>query len=206
MDDLIVSYLLLSGECPLPGIGKISIAHRNAVCDLASKELLPPENILQFDESTSGDITSIANFISLNDDCSTEVASARFKSWTDNLRQRLNHKEEVLLPFLGKLVKDANGSISFRSKSSLNVLKAVQAERVVHEAATHNVIVGDKVSSSADIQQLLVNTAVGEKDRFWIPAVIIFSVALLIIILYFVFNGSGLHPGLRDTPASYLLK
>lgn len=206
MDDLIVSYLLLSGECPLPGIGKISVVHGNAVCDLASKELLPPENILQFDESTSGDITALTDFISMNSECSGQEASVQFKSWTNNLRERLNHKEEVLIPFLGKLVKDANGSISFKSKNSLNILKAVKAERVVHKAATHEVIVGDKVSSSADMQQMLTTAPPSEKDNFWIPAAIIFAVALVIIILYFIFNGSPSHLNLHDTPASYLLK
>ena len=38
MDNLIVSYLILNGECMLPGIGKLILQRSDAVCDVASKQ------------------------------------------------------------------------------------------------------------------------------------------------------------------------
>lgn len=206
MNDLIVSYLILTGECPLPGIGKLLLNRRNAVCDLASKELLPPENNIYFDDSTSGDISSVVNYISQNSGLPAEESSGKFKSWAEGIRRQLNEETQASLPFVGKFVKDATGTVTFVPEQPLSVLGSVKAERVIHESASHEVIVGDKISSSTEMQQLLSDPAKEVKDRFWLYVVIIFSVALLIIILYFILNGYGLHLDLSDSPATYFIK
>lgn len=208
MDDLIVSYLLLTGECTLPGIGKISLTHGNAVCDLASKELLPPEDSLQFSESTSGDMSSLVSFIASNSNCSNDEAQEKFRSWTKGLTETLNRNKEVPLPLLGKFVKDSNGDIFFKSTSALSVFRPVRAERVIHEAASHEVLVGDKVATKDEMREMLSNGTSDEdaSKKFWKPAIIIFALAMIIILLYFIFNGSGSGITSHDTPASYFLK
>jgi len=193
------------GRMSASGDWEVALNRRNAVCDLASKEMLPPENNIYFDDSTSGDISSVVNYISKTPGYRLRNLPASFKSWR-SIRRQLNEETQASLPFVGKFVKDATGTVTFVPEQPLSVLGSVKAERVIHESASHEVIVGDKISSSTEMQQLLSDPAKEVKDRFWLYVVIIFSVALLIIILYFILNGYGLHLDLSDSPATYFIK
>lgn len=206
MNELIASYLVLYGECPLDGIGKLSISKSNAVADLASKEILSPQFNIHFKETKNVDMEEVVKYISRTEGCREDEASDKLKSWLDEVKARLSHHIDFEIPFIGTFVKENNGHVQLKPLNSLNVLQAVHAERVVHIADSHEMVVGDKLSNTTEMNQLLRGGEKRVSDKWWVPAVIIFSVAILIIIIYFLTNGFGMHLHPGNAPATYNLK
>lgn len=206
MNDLIASYLVLNGECSLPGIGKFSVNRSNAVCDVASKELLPPAFNIQFSEAKSGDPAMLVAYIASNTGSSASEATEELRRWTDSVNTKLTVNHEFELPFIGKLVQESNGAIHLKSGAALHVFNPVKAERVVHEKDSHAMVVGDKISSSSEMNELLSGQQQMQPDRLWRNALIIFTIAVLLIILYFISDGFGLHLTPGNAPATYISK
>ena len=206
MEELIASYLILNGECFLPGVGKLLISRRNAVCDVASKLLHPPENNIKFENKGVGDANGFINYVSATTGCSVEEASGEVNNYIGQLRDKLEKKGEAEFPFLGKIVKDNEADYQFFSENSLNIYSPVDAIRVIHEKDTHDVVAGDKVYKSSEMNELLSSTPEKSNRGLWIPALIIFAVALLLIVLFYSMGGFDDHLILQKAPPTYISK
>lgn len=203
MNELIASYLVLCGECPLDGIGNLYISKNNAVADLASKEILSPQFNILFKESKHADMGEVVKYLSRMEGCGEDEASHKLKAWLDDVKARLSHHLDFEIPFIGTFIKEKNGHVQLKTLNSLNILRPVHAERVVHISDSHEMMVGDKLSNTTEMNQLLRESGKKVAAKWWIPALIIFSVAIVIIIIYFITNGFGMHLQPGDAPATY---
>lgn len=206
MDDLIVSYLILNGECMLPGIGKLFVFKSDAVCDVASKKILPSESKFDLKETGFSDSGQLISYISQVTECTLDEASGKLSSWIERVNKQLNHQSEFELPMIGKLKKSEDGKISLTSFDALKVFKPVRAERVIHESDTHEVVVGDKISNSAEMNLYLSQEEVQAPQKIWPAALIIFLVAAALITYYFLTGGNGQFLNPLNAPDTYISK
>ncbi|MBL0146223.1 MAG: hypothetical protein IPP48_11050 [Chitinophagaceae bacterium] len=67
-------------------------------------------------------------------------------------------------------------------------MPSAHAERVIHEAAEHNMLVGDKETTTTQMTEYYADTSV-VKDRWWIWTIILgFGGIAAILFYYFVLN------------------
>lgn len=206
MEEMIASYLILNGECLLPGIGKLLVSRRNAVCDVASKLLYPPEKNIKFENTAVGDSQGLVRYISSTLNCPVEEASRELDLWTGNLKQRLDREDEVTLPFLGIITKESDADYGFSPQNSLNIFDPVPAVRVVHDKDTHDVVAGDRIYKSSEMNDVLNGSHKTAPRSIWLPALIIFAIAIVLIILYYTEGGFDDHLILQKTPPTYIFK
>jgi hypothetical protein len=69
-------------------------------------------------------------------------------------------------------------------------LQPVKAERVIHPEAEHQILVGDKETTNTLMTEYFSEEVHVKKNRWWIWAIILCLVALIIILLYL--NNAGL--------------
>lgn len=206
MDNLIASYLILNGECMLPGIGKLILQRSDAVCDVASKIILPPENKFELARTGFSDAGQLLTYISQSMGCDTEEASKHLTAWVGQVNNLLESGLEFTLPFVGVLKRERKGKTILSHAEKLSVYQPVPAVRVVHESDTHEVVVGDRISNSAEMNQYFAEEKSRGNSSFWPAALILFLIAVILIVLYFITDGYGfnLHP--QSAPDTYILR
>lgn len=206
MNDLITSYLLLQGECTLKGIGTFYMSPGHAVCDLASKEILPPDYQIRFRDTQAGNEEQFLRYIARTEQCSVEEAGSRLGQWLQRVRNQLDLHGEIALSFIGTLSQKPNGTITFSSAGPISPFRAVRAERVIHDQDVHEMVVGDKISNSGEMNRLLKHQPVAGLNKMWLTALILAIIAVLIIVLYFITDGFGMHLSPDNAPATYMSK
>lgn len=206
MNDLIASYLVLNGECSVQHLGKFYISHANAVSDVAAKKIHPPENTIGFKETEVAEEEPLINYISSLEHCTKVEALSRLNQWVDSIKDSLKKEIDFEIPFIGKLSNLDDGSIYLKPDNSLRLFTAVRAERVVHLKDSHNVVVGDKITTSAEMNRLLNGKRESGTQKYLVATLIIFFVAILVIILYYLTDGFGIHLTPGNAPSTYILK
>lgn len=196
---------MLTGECPLRGVGRLRIAKSNAVCDVSTKELLPPDYKTTFDETGDFNDEQLIHYISSTQRINTDEAKDRFGAWLSALTDTLNNSGSYEVPAVGKFMKHHNGTVEFRALDLDVPMKPVKAERVVHSQDTHELVVGDKISNSAEMNQVLHEQPIGSK-RYMAATISLVAAAILIIVLYYITDGFGIHLVPPDAPDTYISK
>lgn len=206
MDNLIVSYLILNGECMLPGIGKLILQRSDAVCDVASKKILPPENKFELRRTGFSDTGQLVTYISQSMGCDQDEASQRLTTWTEKINNQLDLYHELELPFIGTLKREKHGKTILNGVEKLSVYKPVTAVRVVHESDAHEIVVGDRISNSTEMNQYFAEGKIKTGRSIWPAALILFLVAAALIVLYFITGGFGLNLHPQSAPDTYILR
>jgi hypothetical protein len=93
---------------------------------------------------------------------------------------------------VGVLSKDG-GEIHFESIAPASYLQPVPAVRVIRQDAQHAILVGDKETTTQDMSELLSEGTVIEKESWWVYALILFAVALVLLFFHFFRSGGGLE-------------
>lgn len=205
MTDLILSYLALTGECPLKGIGRLYIARSNAVCDLSTKEILPPDYKIHFAESGHFNDDALVQYIASASATSVDRAGEVLKRWLNKVNDALNNEGTFDIPSAGSILRQQNGTTTFKGLNVANPYKPVRAERVIHAADSHTMVVGDKISNTAEMNQVLQEPET-KRSRYGIAALILLAAAALTITLYYLTDGFGIHLTAPDPPETYQTK
>jgi hypothetical protein len=88
---------------------------------------------------------------------------------------------------VGSLKKDPEGNVHFESSIGNPLfLLPVPALRVIHPDARHTLLVGDTERTNFEMNQWLQEEeSEGKKDRWWVYALILGVVSLLILLIHF---------------------
>jgi hypothetical protein len=195
MHYLIASYLFQNKTCPLPGLGTLYISAGKAEADFLNTVIKAPSPRIIFD-AKENDPNNLLEYIAKKTKHSIEQATEKLQQFCDQLKTATIHgtpgaaNQHPALNGVGNFFKDSSGKINFRSAQlPAAFLQPVKAERVIHPEAEHQILVGDKETTNTLMNEYF-SEAPAKKSRWWIWAIVLCAVALLIILLYL--NNAGL--------------
>ncbi|MEO6839051.1 MAG: hypothetical protein ABI261_08910, partial [Ginsengibacter sp.] len=167
MQDLITSFIIQAKECKLAGIGKFRSINTPAESDIASKTISPPimEKLFTGKEEKISD--ELVKYIAIKKNISLTEALEKIKSWCDDTISKLKNGEEVFFQSLGSLRKEGSGNILFRRQNFVQFFDPIAVERVIHKNSEHKVLVGDKETTSAVMNQFFQDEDVEVKKNPW---------------------------------------
>ncbi|MDQ6761641.1 MAG: hypothetical protein M3015_03315 [Bacteroidota bacterium] len=204
MQKIIASYLVQKKECNLPGIGNFKINMVPASLDVANKKMFPPAAEIIF---TEGDVhlqRDLVNYVSNQQKVGEQQAADNITRWCHNVSESLDAGEKIIFESIGSLQKNAAGNIFLHAKKEFRLYDAVIAERVIHKNEDHAVLVGDKETTSAVMNEYYKADTVFERKFSWkIWAIVLFSLSLLSLILHFSyhsFNTAGVGNQISVSP------
>ena len=191
MNHLIALYLFQNKTCPLPGLGTLSINTSAAEADFTIKQIAAPKPVIQFDDKET-DASGLLNYVATTTHSNEYEVTEALDHFCDNLKTEISNQSNVKLDGIGNFFVDANGHIKFKEEELPEVfLQPVYAERVIHPKAEHNILVGDKETTNTVMTEFL-NEKPEVKDRWWIWAIVLGTIGLLMLVIYFTeINGAS---------------
>lgn len=187
MEKLIELYLFKNRKCPLPEIGTLEMTEANAVAWYAEKRIEAPIPSIKLAEQVT-DAEDFIHFISERKKISRDEAVALLGQYCNRL-QNMDAFGETKLPHSGKFYVNADGNLVFKAfELPAAFLPQVHTERVLHPSASHNMVVGDKETTTADMTAYYAETESAAKSKWWIWA-IVFAIAGIAALAFFLNDG-----------------
>ena len=185
MHRLIASYLFQNKTCPLPGLGTLSVTAGKAELDFLNTAIKAPASRIVF-EAKENDASNLLDYIATKTSSTLIQTIDRLGQFCNNLKTATLANQPATLEGVGNFFTDSSGKINFKS-SQLPVafLQPVKAERVIHPQAEHQILVGDKETTNTVMTEYFTETPV-KKNRWWIWAIILGTMALLAILFYLI--------------------
>jgi hypothetical protein len=192
MQKQIASYLFQHKTCPLPGLGTLFIVSSAAESDFTSKTFAAPKTSVHF-EQTETNSEGLLNYLSATTGADKYEATEALSHFCDRLKQSMADQPDVQLNNIGSFFVDASGTINFKEEElPATFAQPVFAERVIHPDAEHHILVGDKESTNTEMTELLAPKS-AIKSRWWIWAIVLGTIGLLVLLIYFT-EFSGAYP------------
>lgn len=148
-------YLYAFKSLGLPGIGSFSVMSRSAQNDVADSSLHAPALQVQFEDKEIGINDDFYKWISYRKGISKEDAVLEFSNFIDHLKRDLQSGGDVAWTGLGVL-KNEEGNIVFSSDIVQDIFTPVHAAKVVRENETHDVLVGERQTTSDVMKEELL--------------------------------------------------
>ncbi len=173
----------------LPGLGTLSIVYESAQTDFINSRILSPGYQIVFDESNVD-------------------ADDRFSLVSNSIKTALETNKKIELTGIGSFFLDTKNKIHFSPvQVDENLLQPVFAERVIHDDATHNMLVGDKETTTTVMTDFYKEQPVAA-ERWWIAAAAILVIALSVLCYHFYENGGSFanRNSIEQSPADTFYK
>jgi len=193
---LIIRDLLLRNEqLVIPGLGTFKIIHRPAQISRTTQVLTPPAREIVFDNQIKeGDnqlLLAVKKKFGLSE---TETAGA-IKKYIHNLEDEIRSAGSVMLEGLGRIKRDSAGSLSFEPVKELLNPGGVFALPNIEIPVTEKQEITETAASQ---KSTLPIPEIRRRRRWWIPAVAVLVLAMVISI--------GLFTGLITNIPGFSLK
>ncbi len=189
MDKLLTNYLYEFKNCPLPSIGSLLLEPGHAYFLPGEKRMIAPIPFISLDEKERS-AEGLQHFIADQYKISETESDNLLQQYCKQLLH-LQAYEEMPLDTVGSFYMDENGKLHFKSLSlPAAYFPDVTAERVVHPDVAHAMLVGDTHTDSTAMTELLQDEPV-VKSRWWIAAVVLAIVALVVLVIHYSGHGAG---------------
>jgi hypothetical protein len=184
------SYLIQHKSICIPGLGTIYLERIPAINDFSNRQMLPPSYKYRFDKYFDAPDKEFFSFLASNQNMAEYEAIKMYNEFAYDLRDRIRKEERFEWPQVGMLMRDATGEIQFKSEMiQPGFVQPVAAIRVIRQDARHAILVGDQELTTDHMTELLSEEVHVEKESWWIYALIIFAVAVVIIFFYLYQHG-----------------
>ena len=184
------SYLIQHKSICIPGLGTIYLERIPAINDFSNRQMLPPSYKYRFDKYFDAPDKEFFSFLASSQNLAEYEAIKMYNEFAYDLRDRIRKEERFDWPKVGTLVRDATGEIQFKSELvQPGFVQPVSAIRVIRQDARHAILVGDQELTTDHMTELLSEEVYVEKESWWIYALIIFAVALVIGFFYLYQHG-----------------
>jgi nucleoid DNA-binding protein len=197
---LIIRDLLLHNEqLVIPGFGTLKIIRKPARISKTTQVLLPPSKEIVFDtQQKQGDnllFLTVKKKSGLSESDTGEV----LRKFLHQLEDEIRTGGSTMLEGLGRLILDKSGNLKFEPLDDLLNLTGVFALPKLEIK-----LPGIKESVKPPVPVETPSLPVTRKKRWWIPAAIIFILAVLASVIYFtgMFTGRPDVTQTRDTLVS----
>jgi len=182
MEQLIELYLYKNKKCPLPQVGTLHLSTSNAVAWYADKRMEAPLPVIKLAETVLP-ADDFISFIAARKNISITEANILLDDYCSSLK-KLNANSESLLHNTGRFFVNPEGVLVFKANELPGeFLPSVNAERVLHQEVSHNMVVGDKETNSVEMAAFFADAANGRTDKWWIYAIVL-AIAGLSVIAY----------------------
>lgn len=190
MQELITSFIIQSKECRLRDLGKFKVVTTSAVVDVANKQIIPPALEIEFTSREEKISDGLLKYISEKENIPVSVASDNVKRWCAEAKNKLRKGEEILFEPLGVLKKGASGNEFVRTRDAVvRFFEPVIAERVIHENSDHDMLVGDRQTTSSVMNDYYhPEEPAGKKNSWKIRAILLLVIGFLLLLLHFYGN------------------
>ncbi|MBK8497017.1 MAG: hypothetical protein IPL50_19950 [Chitinophagaceae bacterium] len=190
MQEQIASYLFQNKTCPLPGLGTLSVVKSGAEANFAGKQITAPKPVIRL-ENKESDTTGLVKYIANVSGDDTGKASEALDHFCIDLKKQMKLQSTVKLARIGNFFADGSGKISFKPEElPASFVQPVYAERVIHPDAEHQILVGDKETTNTVMTEFFTEVP-AVKDRWWIWAIVLGVIGLLLVVIYFTqLNGT----------------
>lgn len=186
-------YLLQHKSVSIPGLGTIYVERIPAQSDFVNRQLLPPAYHLRFDKYFDAPPKEFFAFLAAKNNVQDYEAIRQYNEWAQELRNGLGAEQTIRLEAIGSLKRDGSGDIVFEPVSAIKTYDIpIPAERIVRTNARHTMIVGDRETNTVEMSDYL-QVVHKEKASWWLYALIIAAIALVLIFFHYYRYGA-------DTP------
>lgn len=211
MQDIIASFLAQEKQCSLPLLGSFTINTKPAAFDVANKQMFPPTDEIIYSAKDDHPTDRLRNYAAQILNLSPNEAEEKLHNWCLKAKAILDSYGTLHFNSIGSLQKDHGGSVYLKKKNGITFFEPVIAERAIHKNDEHAVLVGDRETTSAVMNEFYRDEdIVYRKSKWKMWAIILFSAgALLLILNYFnhsfTTNGVGNQSSfpVKDPPATY---
>ncbi|MEO7801685.1 MAG: hypothetical protein ABIR81_06785 [Ginsengibacter sp.] len=210
MHKLIAEYLLQSDTCSLPPLGVFTRAFNSAKIDSVNKLIYPPYHNFQFQNIDQPVSKGIIEFISYRKDIDASSAISYINDFLKKQAQEVKNGAPLCFDNIGCLQLDEARTINFVAEEIAPLLPVLPAEKIIHADTSHNVLVGDRETTSQVMKDFYTEKPVIKfgKWKFWAAILI---AAGLIIIIASLYNkgftpdsiGNNHHLKVDDEPETY---
>ena len=184
MHHLIASYLFQNKNCPLPGLGTLFVSPGKAEVDFLNTIIKAPAPRIVFEAGDSV-ADNLIDYIAAKTNRSVEQTTGKLLAFCYGLKTATTANKPTTLNGVGNFFIDSSGKINFRSAQlPAAFLQPVKAERVIHPDAEHQILVGDKETTNTLMNEYFSEEVPVKKNRWWIWAIVLAVLALLVILLY----------------------
>lgn len=191
MHQVIASYLFQNKLCPLPGFGTLSVQSLSAQADFTNHLIKPPVSFIHF-ENRETHTNGLLAYIAVTAGLSVNEAAAALNHFCENLKKEIAGHSQAHLSGIGNFFVDNNGNMLFKQQELPAVFATpVFAERVIHPHASHAILVGDKETTNMMMKDYY-SEETEIKDRWWVWAIVLGVVSILIIVLFLTLTGGSL--------------
>jgi hypothetical protein len=195
MFQVLNAYLFQHRSISIPGLGTIYLETFSADVDVADRTLLPPVYKFRFDKYFDAPDRDFFSFIALKRNILDYEAIKWYNEFAFDLRNRIRTEAEVNWEGVGILKKDDTGNILFQSVDGKDLFLApTPAMRVSRQNAQHTILVGENEKTNIEMNEWLHDeeAAKGKKKSWWIPALVLAIVILVVLAWHFYANGWSL--------------
>ncbi|MEP6594526.1 MAG: hypothetical protein ABJA71_01215 [Ginsengibacter sp.] len=185
MHPIITSYLLQAAKCVLPNIGFFKIKYKPAESDVVNMQIAPPVEEIVFNEQANFLSPGLIKYVAAKKNILVSEAESLVNNFCKEWKEKIEGGEVLCFESFGCLQKNDAGIISFTKEERAIYFKTLSAERVLHDNAEHAVLVGDTETTSTLMNEYYSEEAPVVKRRWVIPAIILTSIALVILFYSF---------------------
>ena len=190
MQELLETYLFRNRECLLPGIGVLRIIETPAEYVHSNQHFTAPSSFVSLlkEEKDPG---NIIRYLAQAAHMSTAEAAEKFHQYCLSIR-KLAAGDYVSWPHTGRFAVAEDGELTFECISlPAAFFSPAPALRVLRRDVSHDVLVGDTQTTSADMAAYYNKTETPLHRRWLWGAAVLFIIALVVIIVYVITSGNG---------------
>ena len=181
---LISSYLTQNKSATLPFIGSFQTRNNAAKIDMINKVILPPQEEIVFTQQEEKTSRGLVSHLASSKGISANEAEEQLKIFCKNVSLDLNAGERYLIDAFGSLQQSDTGQLLFVPLESYKYLRPIPAARVIRENQPHQVLVGDKETTSSVMTDYFSAPLPIPKDR-WVLYSILLTVICIIALIYY---------------------
>lgn len=186
MHELVTSFLIQAKHCSLKDIGNFSVLHSPAKSDIANKKIIAPHLEIIFSPKEEKISEELIKYVAAKKEISIEDSQKQLQQWCAETSVKLKNGEEVFLKPLGFLKKSPSGINFFENKNIKRFFEPAPALRVIHKNSQHQMLVGDREVTSADMSKFYEEEEVVKKRSTWkLIAVVLLIIAVVFLFFYF---------------------
>jgi len=191
MLQLISAYLYRYGHCPLPGLGTLFMSTEPARVLHGEHKIAAPTQTIEF-RTEHQPADRLISFISEIRNISYQEAKNYLESYCDNVKITVSGAEPGTRG-PGHFHVDAEGELIFVPvKTNEAFHQDVKAERVVHPNESHQMLVGDRETTTTRMTEFYTESEPQRKSKWWIAALIIALLGIAMIVIYMQRRQSGI--------------
>lgn len=185
MSNVFAEYLLQQHELPIPGVGHLAWNDVPAAYDVAGRQFTPPGGhwsftpIQQLDGTLS--LQRLTGHVALWQNLTEEEAFDEVQAFGRRIKTQLETIGSAAVGACGQL-QSTEQELRFEPSATTVWLAPLPAERVIREGASHQMLVGDQQTTTAEMEAYLAEEEPVAVDRWWLWPAILAAIALALIV------------------------